>query len=138
MNANNNNHKNSTKVNELSFEEAPASWNTKYLSPEGFECMLTLRAENGSDLLERAANAVAYLLANACIPSVYYHNGVRPADNKTSEHKKSEGASNGNGNFENGSSPSWCPIHQAEMKAWSKEGKVWYSHKVDGKWCRGK
>jgi hypothetical protein len=24
------------------------------------------------------------------------------------------------------------------MKRWDKNGRVWYSHKVDGKWCSGK
>ena len=27
------------------FSEAPASWNTRYVDPNGFECMLTLRGE---------------------------------------------------------------------------------------------
>ena len=48
--------------------EAPASWNTRYVDPNGFECQITLRGENGSELLEKAANAIAYLLANACTP----------------------------------------------------------------------
>jgi hypothetical protein len=138
MNANNNNHTNGTKNSELSFDEAPASWNTRYLDPNGFECQITLRGENGSELLEKAATAITYLLANACTPSIYYRNGTRPADSKASEQKKSEGVNNGHGNDELASSPSWCPIHQCEMKRWDKDGRVWYSHKFDGEWCRGK
>ena len=34
--------------------EAPASWNTKYTSPEGFICQITLRADSGKELLENA------------------------------------------------------------------------------------
>jgi hypothetical protein len=34
--------------------------------------------------------------------------------------------------------PAWCPIHQCEMRRWDKNGRVWYSHKADGKWCCGK
>jgi hypothetical protein len=138
MNANNNNHTNGTKNSESSFDEAPASWNTRYLDPNGFECQITLRGENGSELLEKATNAIAYLLANACTPSVYYRNGIRPIDSKAVEQKKNEGSSNGNDSNEHSSSPSWCPIHKCEMKRWDKEGRVWYSHKVDGEWCSGK
>jgi len=133
MNGNNNQ---SSKSND--FPEAPASWNTRYLDPNGFDCQITLRGETGSELLEKATNAIAYLLANACTPSVYYRNGARPADSKAIEQKKSEGASNGNGSDEHASSPAWCPIHQCEMKRWDKDGRVWYSHKVDGEWCKGK
>jgi hypothetical protein len=130
------NNDNNTKLND--FPEAKASWNVRYLSPEGYECMLTLRAENGSELLERASCALAYLLANACIPSTYYRNGARSAGSNANEQKKSEETSNVNGNDKNNSSLSWCPIHQVEMKAWSKDGRTWFSHKIDGGWCRGK
>ena len=31
----------------------------------------------------------------------------------------------------------WCEEYQTEYQRFSKEGKVWYSHKTsDGKWCR--
>jgi hypothetical protein len=31
----------------------------------------------------------------------------------------------------------WCEAHQTEYQRFSKDGKVWYSHKApDGKWCR--
>jgi len=33
----------------------------------------------------------------------------------------------------------WCPIHQVEMTKYSKEGRSWYSHRLDdGTWCKGK
>ena len=36
-------------------------------------------------------------------------------------------------------SKSWCPIHECDMKKYEKDGKVWYSHKVDDDtWCKGK
>jgi len=60
--------KETVKTNELNFSEAPSSWNTRYISPDGFECQITLRGENGSELLERANNAIAYLLKNGCMP----------------------------------------------------------------------
>jgi hypothetical protein len=33
----------------------------------------------------------------------------------------------------------WCEEHQIEYQRFSKDGKVWYSHKApDGEWCREK
>ena len=136
MNANNN-HTNGNTTNELSFDEAPASWNTRYVDQNGFECQITLRGETGSELLERAASAIAYLLKNGCTPYVY-RNGSRPngeAKNTSQQNNGTNGTNGSNGTSDN---PAWCPIHQCEMKRWDKDGRVWYSHKVDGKWCSGK
>jgi hypothetical protein len=127
MDANNNHN---TKVND--FPEAPASWNTKYVDPNGFECQITLRGETGSDLLEKATNAINYLLKNGCTPYVYYRNGSRQTESKVEESKKDDVKNDVKDN------PAWCPIHQCEMKRWDKNGRVWYSHKADGEWCSGK
>ena len=97
MNANNHNHTNGNQASEQPFSEAPASWNTRYLSPEGFECQITLRGEPGTELLEKATSAIAYLLKAGCLPSVY-----RRGNNVGSEAQE---ARNDNG------SPAWCPIH---------------------------
>ncbi len=99
---------------ETSFLEAPASWNTRYITPGGFVCQITLRGENGKDLLERAGVALAYLAEHQCLPDTSFHK-------------------NGNGESKQ------CPIHHCEMKKREKDGKVWYSHRMeDGGWCRGK
>jgi hypothetical protein len=124
----NNNHNN--KVND--FPEAPASWNTRYVDPNGFECQITLRGDSGSELLEKATNAIDYLLKNGCIPFTYYRNGIRQPENKTDESKKNEEQNNGKDN------PSLCPIHKVAMRKWEKDGRVWYSHKTDNGWCNGK
>jgi hypothetical protein len=129
MNGNNNQ---SYKSND--FPEAPASWNTRYVDPNGFECQITLRGETGSELLEKAALAISYLLNNGCTPYVFYRNATHQMENKSNGDKKDELQTNGNGK-NNGS---WCPIHQCEMKKWDKDGHVWYSHKVNGEWCNGK
>jgi hypothetical protein len=72
--------------------EAPASWNTKYISPEGFECQLTLRAESGSDLLEKVNGAIFYLLNNDCIHYTYNRGRYRgPANNKSQATKGGKG-----------------------------------------------
>jgi hypothetical protein len=140
MNANNNNHTNGTKTSEQLFNEAPASWNTRYLDPNGFECQITLRSETGVELLEKAASAIAYLLKNNCIPYVY-RQAARPTTETKSEPAKSNGANGADASHGTNShyaEPGWCPIHQCEMKRWDKNGRVWYSHKVDGQWCSGK
>jgi hypothetical protein len=127
MDVNNNHNGKSTD-----FPEAPASWNTRYVDPNGFECQITLRGDSGSELLEKATNAINYLLKNGCTPYSYYRNGQRQAENKSEGDKKGEVKNDVQDN------PTWCPIHQCEMKRWDKNGRVWYSHKADGKWCCGK
>jgi hypothetical protein len=138
MDANDNNHTNSTKISEQLFSEAPASWNTRYLDPHGFECQITLRCDTGQELLEKAASAIAYLLKNGCLPYVY-RSPQRPVNAAPADAKNGNDQSNGtNGNNGTNANPGWCPIHQCEMKRWDKDGRVWYSHKVDNKWCSGK
>jgi hypothetical protein len=41
------------KTAELNFSEAPSSWNTRYISPDGFECQISLRGSS-SDVHHRA------------------------------------------------------------------------------------
>lgn len=127
MDANNNHN---GKIND--FPEAPASWNTRYIDPNGFECQITLRGDSGSELLEKAANAITYLLKNGCTPFVFYRNGSQKPATHTEESKKEDIKPDDKDN------PAWCPIHQCDMKRWDKNGRVWYSHKVDGEWCSGK
>jgi hypothetical protein len=130
MNANNNNHTNGTKASDLSFDEAPASFNTRYITPDGFTCQLTLRAESGKELLERANNALTYLREQGMIPFYGYsrENGYHESqhqDNVTENHSNDE--------------PAFCTLHQCDMKQWRKGEKVWWSHKAsDGSWCNGK
>jgi hypothetical protein len=98
---------------EGSFLEAPASWNTRYITPAGFVCQITLRGENGKDLLEKAGMALTYLADHHYLPDT----GFRK---------------NGNGEGKQ------CPIHNCEMKRRERDGKTWYSHKTDEGWCYGK
>jgi len=126
----------SVKNGDALFTEAPASWNTRYVDPNGFECQLTLRAETGQELLERVSGAITYLLNNDCVPYTYYRGGSRQAKNKTATTTKND--MNGDGNGKNNGNHTWCPIHECEMKRWERDGSVWHSHKVNGDWCRGK
>ena len=135
---------NHTPKSEVLFSEAPASWNTKYLTPEGFECQITLRAETGAELLDKAASAIAHLLKSGCLPASN-RSMQRPApqpkpagDSNANSNNSSSSSPNGSRLGKDISNPAWCPIHQCEMKRWDRNGKVWYSHKVDGQWCTGK
>jgi len=44
------------------FSEAPASWNTKYLRPDGFVCQLTLRGTDGAELLPKTDKVIEWLI----------------------------------------------------------------------------
>ena len=99
---------------ETTFLEAPASWNTRYITPAGFVCQITLRGENGKDLLEKVGSALAYLVEHDYLPDTSFRK-------------------NGNGDSK------MCPIHQVDMKHREKEGKTWFSHRLEtGDWCYGK
>ena len=106
---------------EAAFTEAPASWNTRYVTPEGFTCQITIRGDNGKDLLDKAGVALSYLLEH----------GYKPEENhRQSRHSVTK---------TNASSGKWCALHDCELKRFEKDGRVWYSHKAqDGSWCRGK
>ena len=96
------------------YTEAPASWNVSYITPEGFVCRITLRGENGKDLLDKASVALAFLMQHGCTPE------KRFAGNDKGETKQ-------------------CPIHKCDMRKYEKDGKTWWAHKTDdGAWCNDK
>jgi hypothetical protein len=103
--------------------EAPASINFKGVTSKGWDVMFTLRDADELILLDRFGKFVKVLEDD-------YH--VSP-----------KGKPNGNSNPEPTpdipeNDPSWCKIHDEQMKQWEKEGRVWYSHKVGDDWCKGK
>ena len=111
------------------FTEAPASWNTRYISPEGFECQLTLRGETGQELLDKAQGAITHLLNTGCKPYSYH---------KSNAQSQNSNVQSGNGANGSTGDQGWCPIHQCSMKRWEKNGRAWFSHKFNGDWCSGK
>lgn len=97
--------------------EAPASWNTRYIDPSGFECQITLRSSSGADLLRKAGAALAELIKQGCTPVINNHTNGKTAQPDIMV----------------------CEIHNAEMKKHEKDGQVWYSHKLaSGEYCKGK
>lgn len=125
---------------EVLVSESPASWNTRYQSPEGFVCQLTLRAETGSELLKRVAAAVEHLLENDCKP---YPAPIHVPGAKAISQAKEDDAvrqSNGAGrSIPPVQEPTrMCQIHGMPMKMWQKNNRTWFSHKIDGEWCNGR
>jgi hypothetical protein len=114
--------------------EAPYSFNCFFVDRRGFNCQVTLRGEDGSDLMQRVDGLLDWLLEHGGLPADRYGNPVgRPAAQPA----------NGNGNGQAAAPAArgqeWCPVHNVEMKLFQKDGRQWYSHKTDdGKWCRGK
>ena len=83
------------------FAEARASWNTRYLNPDGFECQLTLRSDSGLDVLNKAQGAINHLLKTGCTPctngkSGNHHDAPNPAPSSGNGNGNAGG--NGNGN----------------------------------------
>jgi hypothetical protein len=105
---------------DASFTEAPASWNTRYVTPQGFVCQITIRGESGRDLLEKAGTALSFLLEQGYKPEETHRN---PRNNSSST----------------AHSDKWCMLHDCELNRFEKDGRAWFSHKApDGSWCRGK
>jgi hypothetical protein len=105
-----------------SHTEAPASWNVRY-RVSGYDCTLTLRGESGKDLLDKAAAALKWLEENGAQAS-----GYSPKAETTKPQGSPDEAEKG-----------YCPIHKVQMTRFTKENRVWYSHKLeDGSWCKGK
>jgi hypothetical protein len=116
---------------EVGYTEALATWMTRYEDVSGFQCQLSLEAETGAEVLNKAEAAVAYLTESKCFPlHLGNHNGNGHGNNDSSdatiEVKKEGGLKN-----------PLCPIHHVEMKLWTKGNRSWYSHRWEGGWCRG-
>ncbi len=130
---------NPTLKSNTAVTEAPASWNTKYQSPEGFICQITLRADSGKELLEKAQAAITHLLQTGCMPCDNFTFRPKSNGNGNGHTPQTETsttpANGGNGN----GSTHVCSVHNVEMRRFEKEGRIWYSHKTDeGGWCSGK
>ena len=114
------------------YSETIATWTTRYLDPSGFECILSIQAESGSEALKKAQGAISHLTEAKCIPlRKESHNG----GNKTN-------GNNSGGTVmvksDSNSKNPICPIHGIEMTKWTKDGRTWYSHRWNDSWCNGK
>ena len=110
------------------YSEATATWSVRYLK-SGFECILSLQSESGTDVLEKAKKAIEYLTETNCVP---LHRGSHTTDNKDN------GKNSGKTVLvkPDGKNPT-CPIHNIEMQKWVKNEKMWYSHRWNSGFCNG-
>jgi hypothetical protein len=104
--------------------EAPASVNVRLLI-DGRDCQLTLRDRDEGRLLERLAAVLKqYPLPQPAAGPTQGHNQLSPQQhNAAAMHKKVTG---------------FCPVHNVQMKENEKDGRRWFSHQVDGRWCKGR
>ena len=91
--------------------EAPASVNV-HLTIAGRQVQLTLRDTDEGRLLTRLQAVLAQ-----------YPVSQPPAPAQPQGHSQGK---------------DWCSIHNTAMRQTTKEGRSWFSHKVDGRWCKGK
>ncbi len=109
-----------------------ATWSTRYRDPSGFECMLSLQAENGSEALKKAASVLAHLSQAQCTPL-----RKDSAESAKKSANKPSGATvliKPEGDAKN----PVCPLHGVEMQKWARNGRTWHSHRWEGGWCNGK
>lgn len=117
-----------TDAQQTPLPEAPVSFTVRYRSTSGYDCMLTLRGHDATDILRQAHVLMERMAAAGALPhDDRPSNGARPASGDRGLADDHAG------------DPAWCPIHNCEMKRREKDGQTWYSHKTaDGEWCRGK
>jgi hypothetical protein len=123
------------EVNEGSFgySEATATWTTRYVDPSGFECLLSIQAESGSEVLTKAQGALERLGELKCVPHTQ-----RQPDNGNEQKKLEKQAPTVQVKRETNTGKVMCPIHNIEMTLWTKGTRSWYSHRWKDGWCNGK
>ena len=89
--------------------EAPASVNC-HITLEGRQVQVTLRDADETRLLQR----LQALLKQYPVPAPQAPTQPQGQDKE------------------------WCAMHQTRMKQTTKDGRSWYSHRVDGRWCKGR
>ena len=114
------------------YSEALATWTTRYLDPSGFECVLSIQAETGIQVIKKAEGAIAHLIELKCLPlHPGNHNG-----NGQKEASKSDTTTVVK--QDDNSGKVICPVHGVPMQKWTKNGRSWYAHRWDDGWCKGR
>jgi hypothetical protein len=99
--------------------DTSAIWSVRFIDPSGYECQLSLDARTGIDALNKAQLAIEKLKEIKCSPVLRAASiTATKSSDKDEDHQ--------------------CPIHDVVMRRWEKNGKVWYAHKFNDHWCRGK
>ena len=107
-------------MSDIMLSEAPVSWNVRYTSSQCYDCQLTLRGIDAAEVLTLADQLMAKM------GGAGVGNGHGSPNGKGNGHTKANGLA-------------WCDIHDCAMTRYEKNGRSWYSHRVEGgKWCKGR
>jgi hypothetical protein len=100
--------------------DSSATWSVRYIDPSGgFECLLSLDASSGMDVLKKAQRALEKLLESKCTPIT--HNSISPSIKEADK-----------------DSTSYCVLHRSPMRQFQKNGRSWHAHRTEtGEWCKG-
>jgi hypothetical protein len=109
--------------------ESTAAWSTRYIDPSGFECLLSIQAETGSEALKKAESAISHLIDAECTP---LHKNAPNGNHKGNGHKPGATIM-----VKTNEKKPTCPLHGVEMQKWSKNGRTWHSHRWNDGWCQG-
>ena len=115
------------------YDETTASWAVRYIHPTGgFQCILTLQATSGAEVLKKAEGALSYLAKAKCIPFSTESGTTENKDNGKNSGKTVLVKTDGD------EKAVFCSLHRVEMQKWSKMGRSWYAHRWEDGWCHGK
>jgi hypothetical protein len=92
----------------MTVTEAPVSWNVRYLTPDGYDAMLTLRGADVKAVMTLARSALDAMVKGGCKP----------------QPQRGQGGSGNNGGGAAGGGPG-CPTHGKAMKL-SKRGDHYF------------
>ncbi len=59
---------NTSSEMETGYSEANATFSVCYLHISGYECILSIQAETGTEVLKKAESAIAHLTEAKCLP----------------------------------------------------------------------
>ncbi len=113
--------------------EAPASMNWYGVTKGGWNVQFTLRDTDEYVLLTRFGDFVKKLEEYYVTPKGKQNGNGKPVTQPTVSPNTPAPE------FPN-ADPGYCTIHDTPMKEWEKEGRTWFSHKIEGteSWCKGK
>ena len=110
--------------------DALSTWSVRYRDPSGFECILAIQGETGSEVLKKAEGALSHLTEAKCVP---LHKDGHNGDPKQNDDRSGSTVLV----KPDGKNPV-CVLHGVEMTKWAKNGRTWYSHRWEDGWCNGK
>ena len=92
----------------MSYSEAPASFNVRAISPQGYDIQLTLRSEQAGELMPRVLTCLEWL----------EQQGFRPTGQGRAQPSS-------NGHHSGGNAPT-CPTHNRPMKQSQHRPGEWF------------